>query len=286
MSWLVFLVSAGVAAAIMPLVIKLAYQVGAVDVPNADVITHTRSIPLLGGLALIAGTIIPAAVFLDWNPPLAAVLGTGIILLMGLYKDVSRKDLQPLLQIAVQIFFCGLVVSSLLPLENLSLWLIGLLIIVGVALINAINFLDVSDGLCAVVAITISIGLYLAGGSIICLGLAGSLLGFFAWNRPKAKVFMGDTGSFFIGAVFYIVVIEGLFVNEWQWGVLCVFAIPFAELGFTILIRLSRSTAIMQGDASHVSLILLNSGMSPWTLLVCFAAASMSAILPTLLLFA
>jgi UDP-GlcNAc:undecaprenyl-phosphate GlcNAc-1-phosphate transferase len=281
MSWLAASVGALVAGLSIPLLIGLAQRLGAIDNPNTDVVTHTRSVPLFGGVAIIAGTLSAWGFVPAWRIPLPALLGMSLLCLMGLYKDISRRDLSPWLQLTVQMLFCGLVLLSMVPTDIVAVWLLLLWLLAGVALINAINFLDVSDGLCATVAITLCMGMYLAGASVASLFLAGGLVGFLAWNRPRAQIFMGDVGSFFIAAWLYIVLLDGLVGRGGFWGIWFVLAVPFGELAATMLVRRARARSIMQGDASHLSLLLLNNGMSPWVLLACFGSVSLMCTIIT-----
>ncbi len=274
MIWLACLTALAVSFATVRLVMSLAKHLGAVDAPNSDVVTHTTSTPLLGGVGFIVGTVASALLLTGFALRPGSSVGIGVLCAMGLYKDITRKDLSPKLQLVVQFACCALILTSVDMPARASLWEMAICIFAGAAMINAINYLDVSDGLCSAVSITVFAGLYFAGAPGICMCVAAALLGFFLWNRPKARIFMGDVGSFFIGACLYWFLADGILGRSRPWWMLLVLAVPYGELVTTTLIRLTRAKAITQGDASHVSLLLLNAGMSPWALIGLFSGVS------------
>ena len=243
--------------------------------PNADVVTHNSAVPLLGGIGIIAATSL-SALFMDTSEiPLLAILGILVLSAMGLYKDITRHDLSPLLQMIVQCMCCTVLLLAVDSWSQLPWWPLIAAVLIGVSIINAVNFIDVSDGLCAAATMPAFFGLYWAGANSLTLGIAGALLGFFFWNRPKARVFMGDVGSFFLGGMLCLTLMDGILAQRWHPAILLLVAVPCAELLMTIAIRLSRARSITRGDASHVSLILLNAGCSPWTLVFLFGGTSL-----------
>src|SRR5262245_36948234 len=149
----------------VPFARHVGFRVGAIDLPNVDVMTHTQPTPRLGGISIVLGTMLP----LVWNEvspaTLSLVLAYVALCGMGIYKDLSRRDLAPQLQLLVQLVACWLVtetgedVTPKLPVRIA-------VVVGGMALINAVNFLDVSDGLCSSVAAIIATAIFSMTGQL------------------------------------------------------------------------------------------------------------------------
>jgi len=205
------------------LVKHVAEHIGAVDLPD-DRRIHLESTPRLGGLAIIFGFGFPllllagnrhAAALVSKNIDyLCAVLAAGALIVgLGVYDDVlgTNAPKKFLIQTAAAVIlvafgfrfdfvsFAGARINLGIVASVVSIvWIVGV--------INAMNFIDGMDSLCTVVAITIAIAFLVIAilrgdifSLVIMTALAGSLLGFYRWNKPPAKIFMGDTGSMFIG---------------------------------------------------------------------------------------
>jgi UDP-GlcNAc:undecaprenyl-phosphate/decaprenyl-phosphate GlcNAc-1-phosphate transferase len=254
----------------------LALRLGAVDQPNPDVSTHVRPTPLLGGLGMIAGTL-AALGSVAAEPELLICGGFLLLLALALYKDISRRDVFPVFQMLVQFGACVAVVIGLDDERRLGPMTTLLVAIPGVALINAVNFLDVMDGLCASVALIIGLGFWLVASHPAGMALSAGCLGFLFWNRPRARVFMGDAGSFFIALLLFALGVQTLLVRPSAWApVTLLYVVPLGELAFTCAVRLARGRGVMSGDDSHASLLLLNSGTRGPEVVALFA--SMAAL--------
>lgn len=202
---------------------RLAEKVGAIDTPNERKF-HLAATPRLGGLAIIFGFGFPlmlmaanrhAAGLVSKNLTyLFAVLASGSLIIgLGVYDDLLGSDATK--KFAVQTAAAIILVSFGFQFSSISfgpyvirLGVIGSVVsvvwIVGV--INAMNFIDGIDSLATLIAITIAVAFAIIAvirndvfSLVIMAALAGSLIGFYRWNRPPAKIFMGDSGSLFIG---------------------------------------------------------------------------------------
>jgi UDP-GlcNAc:undecaprenyl-phosphate GlcNAc-1-phosphate transferase len=252
-------------------------------------------LPLVGALAI--AWVIPALPFLTNLLPaqilphldgvryrsgtLWAILAGGTVLsIMGLFDDWKSLPWQPRLigQFAVA---CALVFGAgIQATVFVSLPWIGLLLTVVwiMGLINSLNFLDNMDGLSAGIGLISSILFatimltatseprMLVGGFLLIL--AGSLLGFLFHNRPPAKIFMGDTGSYFIGLLLACMTVQGTFYEYSRTGThvilapLCILAVPLYDTCSVILIRLWQRRSPFQPDKSHFSHRLVELGLS------------------------
>lgn len=141
-----------------------------------------------------------------------------------------------------------------------------------VAITNAVNLIDGLDGLAVGVAtissLTMLVIAMLVSENVVALmmaALAGGCIGFMPYNLNPAKIFMGDTGSTFLGFVLATVSIQGLF----KFYTIISFAVPFLMLGlplfdtcFAILRRLAKGQSPMAPDRSHVHHRLIDMGFN------------------------
>ena len=201
----------------------VAERVGAIDVPDSRK-HHANATPRLGGLAIIFGFGFPlmllagaprAAELVSKNLTylFAVLAGGSLIVGLGVYDDLLGSDAPK--KFLVQTVAAAILVSFGFHFTFVSLAggtiefgifgkLISIVWIVGV--MNAVNFIDGMDSLATLVSITIAVAFgiiailrYDVFTLVIMTALAGSLAGFYPWNKPPAKIFMGDTGSLFIG---------------------------------------------------------------------------------------
>jgi UDP-GlcNAc:undecaprenyl-phosphate/decaprenyl-phosphate GlcNAc-1-phosphate transferase len=220
---LLFICSALTSYVATAIVRHAAAHIGAVDVPDERKF-HPEATPRLGGLAIIFGFGFPLLLLgvnadaLELVTPqisyLFGVLAAGSLIIgLGVYDDLIGANAPK--KFAVQFAAAVILVTFGFRFEHVSLaganFDLGLfgdaatvLWIVGV--INAVNFIDGMDSLATVVAITIATAFttiavlrYDPFSLLVMVALTGSLVGFYPWNKPPAKIFMGDTGSMFIG---------------------------------------------------------------------------------------
>ncbi len=220
---LLFIASALTSVVTTGAVKRIAEEVGAIDRPNERKF-HAVETPRMGGLAIIFGFGFPlmllaandhAAELVSKNLTyLFAVLASGSLIVgLGVYDDLLGSDAPKkfIVQTAAAIILVsfGFQFSSIsIAGFTLRLGILGSVVsviwIVGV--INAVNFIDGIDSLATLVSITIAVAFGVIAiirhdvfSLVIMTALTGSLIGFYRWNRPPAKIFMGDTGSLFIG---------------------------------------------------------------------------------------
>jgi UDP-GlcNAc:undecaprenyl-phosphate GlcNAc-1-phosphate transferase len=202
---------------------RAAERVGALDTPSERKL-HTEDTPRLGGLAIIFGFGFPllliagnqhAAGLVSKNLTyLFAVLASGSLIVgLGVYDDLLGADapkkfvvqfLSAIILVVFGFHFTTLSIAGM----NFDLGWFGMVLSViwVVGVINAVNFIDGMDSLATLVSMTIALAFaaiavirYDIFSLVIMTSLLGSLVGFYPWNRPPAKIFMGDSGSLFIG---------------------------------------------------------------------------------------
>ncbi len=282
------------AVCLMPLAILFARRFGVIDMPHARKV-HSHPIPRVGGMAFALSTAAVTAGGLwvlhayGWQPPDGVmdqwiVVGTvlGFIFTVGLVDDIrtvsSRFKALSLVAVALALGGIGLKFDSILlggGREPLSLgffaWPVTVLWLVGIA--TAVNFIDGLDGLCGgigVLASGVLAGVLLLGGHIAAamlpLALCGALLGFLVFNTNPARVFMGDSGSLFIGVT---LVISMLMANPRvgsMKGVLlpCLaLIIPITDTGLTLLRRkFVQRQSIFSAERGHIHHHLLDMGLT------------------------
>ena len=268
-----------------PMVKSFAYKIGAIDVPKDNRRMHKKPVPRLGGLAIFLGFIVSMLLFVKIDHQMQGILlGASIIVVLGVVDDMS--PLRAYFKFCVQIFaalvavFHGVVIQTLSnpnvfaesPYWDLG-WLavpITVLWIVGIT--NAVNLIDGLDGLaCGVSTISaismLVIALLVSEGDValVMASLVGACLGFLPFNKNPAKMFMGDTGSTFLGYILATISIQGLF----KYYAIVSFAVPFLILGlpmfdtlFAIIRRLANGQNPMAPDRGHIHHRLIDMGLN------------------------
>jgi UDP-GlcNAc:undecaprenyl-phosphate GlcNAc-1-phosphate transferase len=273
-----------------PLATRLGRRWNLLDIPGGRR-QHTGVVPRSGGIALytsfVAATLLATVVRLrlptpEGPDPKEALRLTGILVgstflfLVGLYDD--RHELGPRPQIAAQLTAALVALLSLVFIERVMnpftdrliifppLLTVVLTILWVMGMLNTVNFLDGLDGLAAsvaaIVAAVLFIHMYRVGQysvSLLPLALLGSLLGFLPYNSYPARVFMGSTGSFFLGwALATLSIVAGTRMAT----VLFVLAVPILDVAWLIVARLRQGRTVAQGDRRHLHFRLVELGFS------------------------
>ncbi len=268
-----------------PVVKSLAQMVGAIDVPKDNRRMHSHPIPRMGGLAIFLGFLLSTLIFVPMSTPLQGMLlGGVIIVILGIFDDIYALPALPKLLVQIGAALVAVLHGNVIQvLSNPNLlsddpyWVLGSLavplsVIWIVAITNAVNLIDGLDGLAVGVAtissLTMLVIAMLVSESVVALmmaALAGSCIGFMPYNMNPAKIFMGDTGSTFLGFILATVSIQGLF----KFYTIISFAVPFLMLGlplfdtcFAILRRLAKGQSPMAPDRSHVHHRLIDMGFN------------------------
>jgi UDP-GlcNAc:undecaprenyl-phosphate/decaprenyl-phosphate GlcNAc-1-phosphate transferase len=281
-----FLVAGALAAALTPVAARLARRVGAVAMPSERGLA-TRTTPLLGGLAILAGVLVATAI---WMPNMfrlprtvgrpgsggtvdtwAIVGGACLITLVGMIDDF--RALPPLVKLLGQIAAAVIAVEGGAVVTDVTLPFVGglqfpnaggvLSAIWLVGMMNVVNFSDGVDGLaagvCTIDGITfVIIAFDLQGGgsasAVLAAVTAGAAFGFLVHNFPPASVFMGDSGSNLLGYLLGVVTVIGSLKTNAVVALvapLFILAVPFLDTGFVVAKRLKYRRAPWMADANH-----------------------------------
>jgi UDP-GlcNAc:undecaprenyl-phosphate GlcNAc-1-phosphate transferase len=279
-SILAFLVSMLASVSLCGLVRRTAPAVGAVVPPRADR-WHSEPTPTMGGVAIAMATVLGFGVIVGqaqatipppaWLPiPLAAIA----MFVVGVLDD--RFQLSPLAKLVSSLIIGAFLVFSLTRSPGAALpWthtLVATIWFAGVC--HAFNLLDNMDGLAAGVAL-IAAGFMAwllapalgAPLTLLLVALCGALLGFLYWNRPPARLFMGDCGSLFVGAALagasLMPLLQERTVFPWT-SVLVVLmlVVPLFDTAFVLVLRRFAGRSATRGGTDHVSHRLVSLGFS------------------------
>lgn len=292
-----FLVATAVAALLTPLTAKLAWKIGATAKPNERGLAGKET-PQLGGLAILAGVLIAAAIWLPDQILLphahhgrpgpggtvetwGVLAGAGVIALVGAIDDWI--DMPAWLKLLGQIGAAVIAVRAGAVVLDVTLPFVGALdfpsaggpltVIWLVALMNIVNFSDGVDGLAAglctidAVAFTvIAFALHSNSAAVLAAITAGAALGFLFHNFYPAKVFMGDTGANLLGYLLGVVTVLGSLKTNAVIALvvpLVILAVPFLDTSFVVAKRLKYRRAPWNADANHFHHRMARIGFSP-----------------------
>ncbi|MDD5937585.1 MAG: MraY family glycosyltransferase [Clostridiales bacterium] len=274
-----------IALVLTPVVRNLAVKMGAVDVPKDGRRMHDHPIPRMGGLAIFLGFLLSTLIFVPMTAQLRGMLlGAVVIVVLGIFDDIyalgAKFKLVVQIVAALIAVFTGNLITDLSNPNVFSAdlyWHLGWLsvpvtVLWIVAMTNAVNLIDGLDGLaCGVSSIsslTLLVIALLVGEPQVALlvaALAGGCLGFLPYNMNPAKIFMGDTGSTFLGYVLACISIQGLF----KMYTIISFVVPFLIFGlpifdtcFAFIRRIAHGQSPMHADRSHVHHRLIDMGFS------------------------
>jgi UDP-GlcNAc:undecaprenyl-phosphate GlcNAc-1-phosphate transferase len=273
----VFLIAGGISFILTPFVRRLSLKMGWLDKPNWRKI-NKKAMPLCGGIAIYLGFVISMILFVSKNPftysshKLLGLLGSSfIIFLVGIEDDIRR--LTPRRKLFYQVVAAALAflfgfeiikishpfggvfqVPMLISMAITIFWIVGFT--------NAVNLMDGLDGLASGVVAIIAGSLFFASlrgnnpiAAILSIGLVGSALGFLPYNFYPAKIFMGDTGSMFLGFILALISIEGAYKG----ATFVTFFIPIIAMGvpvidtwLAIFRRLVKGNGVFHPDKEHV----------------------------------
>jgi UDP-GlcNAc:undecaprenyl-phosphate/decaprenyl-phosphate GlcNAc-1-phosphate transferase len=252
-----------------PLMRTAALRFGIVDRPDGRLKQQAEPVPYLGGLAIYLSFLLAltATRRFDSTEVLGMLLGGAIAVILGLIDDLGV--LSPGIKLAGQVVAVLTLINAsvYIKLGFLSppvaiilsfLWLLGI--------INAFNLIDVMDGLAAGVAAAASFILFLIAAvngrqtyAILLAALCGSLVGFLRYNVPPARIYMGDTGSMFIGLMLGALAMNNSYTRHnlvASVAPVVILGVPIFDMLFVMYVRYRRGLPVFLGSPDHFALRL------------------------------
>lgn len=288
-----------------PIIILAARKTGFLDKPDNKLKKHKEPTPYLGGVAVFIPFIASLGICYPFdNDILWLLIGSSLLLFVGLIDDF--KVLSPRQKffgqcIASLCFFKGQ--FSLKTEFFLTYWTLPFSLLWMLTVINAFNLVDVMDGLCSLLAFVAACGAVayalLLGDyqtSLFFTSLGGALLGFLWYNKPQARIYLGDAGSLFLGGIFAALPLlfkwpehvgtYDVFQTSFLWPLqplsnmflipTLLLIVPLLEVCALFVIRTSLGISFYTGSPHHFALYLLRRGWTKWHVL---GAAAFFALL-------
>jgi UDP-GlcNAc:undecaprenyl-phosphate GlcNAc-1-phosphate transferase len=276
----IFLFALGASVLATALVARGARRYGIVSRPNPIVPQHTREVAYLGGVGVMLGwalTVAGVQVFqaselvsgLKLSAPLGFVIGSILFLVLGIGDDLRAFSAAP--KFALQVLAAAVAVGlgSIYPASGI--WLVDTLVSMLwiVTVVNAMNFVDVCDGLAGGLALVMLLALAAFGGStsLVLIAGAGAVAGFLVHNLPPARVFLGDAGSHLLGFWLAAASLLGAKAHgAWPWwpAMLLLLGVPLFETAFITVVRYRKGLPWWKGSPDHFALRLQAVGFSRW----------------------
>jgi len=269
-----FLLSFSLSLLITPIVKRAAILKGYIAKPREDR-WNKNPTALFGGVAIFLSFIIPYAIFVKFSVESIGIILAGCLIFgVGIFDDIAR--LKPYTKLLSQIIIAALLVNfgikiNVIPYPIIS---IPLTILWIAAIVNSFNLLDNMDGLSGGIGAIVGIILFtysLLNGNyevgLPALILAGSLLGFLRYNFNPAQIFMGDSGSMFIGFMLGAITLQGTWKESAHLVMvffvpLLILAVPIFDTIFVTLMRSVNSRKVFQGGKDHISHRMVVLGLS------------------------
>jgi UDP-GlcNAc:undecaprenyl-phosphate GlcNAc-1-phosphate transferase len=258
-----------------PIIIRAALRYGITDKPKPPLKQHHEPVPYLGGMVVFIAFLASLAVTFPFEPRvLAILLAASLVVSVGLIDDlgtlVPKDKLIGQFVAAIVLVKAGVSVQlQAVPSpadEILSvLWL--------VTCMNAFNIIDVSDGLAATAGLVGSLGAFVVAVvngepmiATMAASLAGACIGFLWYNRQPARIYLGDTGSMFLGAILGALAMIGRYSET---NTVSSFLVPLALLGIplfdlvlVVIARVLARRAVYHGSPDHFAVRLRHHGWS------------------------
>jgi UDP-GlcNAc:undecaprenyl-phosphate GlcNAc-1-phosphate transferase len=277
--WIVFITTFLLCFGLTPLFRKIALKSQFLDNPAGQLKKHTAPVPYLGGLAIYFSFLMGTLGALILAPPpesarvLALLTGGTVMALMGLADDLF--SLSPAVKFLFQILAAGLLVLFGVQLEFLpSHPVLGVVstILWVVAVTNAVNLIDIMDGLSGGVTVIACLGFvlvpFLGEQSYVHLtaaALGGAVLGFLPYNYQPARIYMGDSGALFLGFILAGIAM-GHGYTQMNVVALCaplfILGVPLYDMALVMMLRTMKRRSMFRGSNDHLALRLRSLSLS------------------------
>ncbi|WP_213652720.1 MraY family glycosyltransferase [Paenibacillus sp. J23TS9] len=284
-----FILSLVIVLALIPPLRKLAIRVDFVDRPTSRKI-HKEPVPHLASIAIFLGFMIPYLILTrHWDREMAGVIA-GSLLIMGIgmvddWYKTRGKDFAALPKTVIQVaaavivYFSGIsfvgvtipFVGHMIVFPEWLQFILTILWIFGVT--TVINFMDGLDGLSGGVAGISALTLFVVAiakgqshSAIMAIILVGVALGYLKYNKPPAKIYMGDAGATFIGFMLGIIALDGAFKQVTVISILVpvlALGVPIFDNIYVVIKRYLNGQPVYKADRSQIHYRLISWGLSP-----------------------
>jgi UDP-GlcNAc:undecaprenyl-phosphate GlcNAc-1-phosphate transferase len=282
--------SLALAVVLTPLVRGLGHRFGVLDHPHGDLKNHATPVPNVGGVAIVSAAVLPLLVFrgVDGHTPFAGVFaGAAVVFAMGLVDDrypLSSKLKLPIQFVAACIAWYGGVRTTIDLLPEWANAALTVAWIVGIT--NAVNIIDIMDGLAPGVSAIAALAFYglaliVGDGTTCALAAAclGATAGFLVYNRPPASIFMGDAGSGTVGFFLACVAVTLGYSSVNQVALvspLLILIVPIYDTALVVLLRHRSGKPVTQGSRDHFALRIVAMGYTKKAAILMAYAASLA----------
>ena len=272
--YLTLLIAFLISVAGVPVVKRIAVHYGIISHPKNDR-WHKTPIPLLGGAAIYVATVAAFTIMSGWDQHTLIILTSGtVIFVLGMIDDFKR--LSPPIKLIVEIAVAAFIIVFGLQWDITGNAALDIIITVlwAVGITNAFNLLDNMDGLSAGIAGITGVVIFLclfgntqSPTALLLASLIGAALGFLVYNFNPASIFMGDSGSLFIGFMLSSIVLvpeiklPGQLLQIVILPVL-IFLIPIFDTSYVVFTRKLSGVDAMKGGKDHTSHRLVRVGLS------------------------
>lgn len=275
----------------VPLFLRAAKKLGIIDYPDGNLKIHKNPTPYLGGVAIYLGFISTLSIVYPFeNQMFLFLVGSTVLLFVGLLDDLI--SINPSEKFFGQIIatFCFLKAGFYLKEQFLSnFYNIFISFFWILTIINAFNLVDIMDGLATIIALLSTIGFLICAiffnnflVALLLSSFLGALFAFLLFNKPEARIYLGDAGSCFIGG--FLATVPFML----PWGTYTIYGfitpiiillIPLLEVGTLILIRTYKRIPFYQGSPDHFAIYLQRNGWSKFQILTYISIVSIFLIL-------
>ncbi|MFP4465610.1 MAG: MraY family glycosyltransferase [Candidatus Goldiibacteriota bacterium] len=278
-----------------PLAIKTAFAFGIVDKPLTKLKKHSNAMPYLGGAAMYLAfiiTVTASKLIMEGTVKgvYGIVIGASIMTVMGLVDDIKR--LNPYIKLGGQLLVALLIIKADMHIKfmdsNIINHILTVLWIVGIT--NALNIIDIMDGLASGVAAVASVAFFivalLAGrvnDMIPAMALFGAVSAFLIYNRPPAKIYMGDAGSLFLGFVLAAIALNESYSRVNYIAVLApilILGVPIFDTFLVMFLRMRKGLLPIYGSDDHLAqrLVMIGFSRKQATVFLVLLTAALSAV--------
>ena len=287
-----FAVSLLISLLLTPFLRDLSIRRNWVDAPVGGRKIHTKPIPRLGGVAIIISMIVPILGLWAWDNRLSLQVtndipllysffgGTAILALIGIWDDLY--NLRAIVKLGAQICAALVVFMAGIQIEVVTLPLYGpiylgimslpITVFWFVLVINAVNLIDGMDGLAGSVVVLSGATLFIMGvieennvAALLLVAMVGASLGFLVFNLNPASIFLGDTGSMFLGFVLALAAVHSSQKSYTLFSIVSAFmvlALPIFDLVMAVSRRFLSGRPLFSADQHHIHHQLLRRGLS------------------------